>query len=79
LSITSVPENVPRIPPVRQILVAKKKPVSKIPEIEGNPMGVQEISVEIPKMESICDFLPVEDLNDSARALLKRLKEDRYL
>jgi electron transfer flavoprotein beta subunit len=79
LSITSVPENVPRIPPVRQILVAKKKPVNKIPEIEGNPMGVHEISVEIPKMESVCDFLPMDDLNETARTLLKRLKETRYL
>ena len=79
LSITSVPENVPRIPAVRNIFAAKKKPVDKIPAIEGSAMGVDEISVEIPKMESVCEFLPVEDMDETARTLLRRLKEERYL
>jgi electron transfer flavoprotein beta subunit len=79
LSITSVPDNVPRIPAVRNIFAAKKKPVDKIPAIEGSAMEVDEVSVEIPKMESVCEFLPVEDMDETARTLLRRLKEERYL
>ena len=79
LSITSVPENVPRIPAVRNIFAAKKKPVEKIPEIESPEMKIDEISVEIPKMESVCEFLPTDDLDETARTLLARLREERYL
>lgn len=79
LSITSVPANVPRIPAVRNIFAAKKKPVEKIAEIESSTMQTNEIAVEIPKMESVCEFLPVDDLDETARTLLARLREERYL
>jgi electron transfer flavoprotein beta subunit len=79
LSITSVPENVPRIPVVRAILMAKKKPVKKIPEIKSPGMEFDELSVEIPKMESVCEFLSVEKVEAAARTLWIRLKEERYL
>ena len=79
LSITSVPENVPRIPAVRNIFAAKKKPVEKIPESESSKMKIEEISVSIPQMESVCEFLPVDDLYETARTLLARLREERYL
>ncbi len=79
LSITDDVSNVPRIPPVRRILAAKKMPVEKIEEIKGSPMAVEEISVDIPKMEIKCDFLPTEDIKETARILLKNLKEERYL
>lgn len=79
LSITSVPGNIPRIPAVRDIFSAKKKPVDKLREVECAPSGVQEISVEVPVMESICEFLPVDDFDQTSKILLKRLKEDRYL
>ncbi len=79
LSITSVPENVPRIPVVRAIFAAKKKPVEKIEALAGTPMNVAELSVEIPRMESVCEFLPLEDMNETSKLLLSKLREERYL
>lgn len=79
LSITSIPENVPRIPVVRAIFAAKKKPVEKIEGIPGTPMNAAEVSVEIPKMESVCEFLPVEDMAETAKTLLSKLREERYI
>ena len=79
LSITDDPGNVPRIPPVRRILAAKKMPVEKLEEVKRNPMEVDELSVEIPKIEIECEFLPTEDLKEAARTLLKKLKEEHYL
>lgn len=80
LSITSVPENVPRIPAVRSIFAAKKKAVDIFPAIEDNAMPVDEVSVEIPKMESVCEFLPTEDdIAETAKILLRRLREERYI
>ncbi len=79
LSITDDTDNVPRIPPVRGILAAKKKPVEQLAEIESDPMSAQEISVEIPKMESSCEFIPFEDPDQTAAMLVKRLKEERHL
>ena len=79
LSITSVPENVPRIPAVRAIFAAKKKPVDKIAGRDGDESWMSEVSVEIPKIESTCEFLPIENMEETAKTLLKRLKEERYL
>ncbi len=79
LSITDDTTNVPRIPPVRGILAAKKKPVDKIAPIDSALMPASEISVMIPKMESTCEIISAEDVNQAARTLLKRLKEERYL
>lgn len=79
LSITSIPENVPRIPAVKAIFGAKKKPVDKLPEIGAKKMAVAEVSVKIPKMESVCELIPAEDMEEAARVLLRRLKEERYL
>jgi electron transfer flavoprotein beta subunit len=79
LSITSIPENVPRIPAVKAIFAAKKKPVEKLPEIGAGKMNISEVSVKIPKMESVCELIPAEDLEEAARVLLRRLKEERYL
>ena len=79
LSITSVPENVPRIPAVKAIFAAKKKPVEKLAEIGSQKMGISELSVTIPKMESVCELIPAEDMDDAVRVLLRRLKEERFL
>jgi electron transfer flavoprotein beta subunit len=79
LSITSIPENVPRIPAVRAIFAAKKKPVDKMEGIAGVPMDVEEVSVQIPKMESVCEFLPPDDMGQTAKMLLGKLREGRYL
>ncbi|WP_207680072.1 electron transfer flavoprotein beta subunit/FixA family protein [Desulfonema magnum] len=78
-SITSIPENVPRIPAVRAIFAAKKKPVEKVAEVESNAMGIEEVSVEIPTMDSVCEFLPVEDVGETVKTLLTKLREERYL
>lgn len=79
LSITSIPENLPRIPPVRSIFAAKKKPVEKLEGIAAASMGVEELSVNIPKMESVCEFLSIEDMGETAKTLLAKLREGRYL
>jgi len=78
-SITSIPENVPRIPAVKAIFAAKKKPVDKLPEIGAKKMNISEVSVKIPKMESVCELIPADDVVDAAKVLLRRLKEERYL
>jgi electron transfer flavoprotein beta subunit len=79
LSITSIPENVPRIPVVRAIFAAKKKPVEKIEGIATEPMDVSELSVEIPEMESECEFLPTEDILETSKILMNKLLEGRYI
>lgn len=79
LSITSIPENVPRIPAVRAIFAAKKKPVVKLDGINPEKMDMDEISVEIPKIDSICEFIEAEDPNEAAKILLNRLTEERYI
>ncbi|BBO88120.1 electron transfer flavoprotein subunit beta/FixA family protein [Desulfosarcina ovata] len=80
LSITSVPENVPRIPVVRSIFAAKKKPVDTLSEIEGDAMLIDEVLVNIPKMESVCEFLPAEDdMAETAKILLSKLREERLI
>lgn len=79
LSITSIPENVPRIPVVRAIFAAKKKPVEKMEGVSGTPMSVEEVSVQIPKMESVCEFLPLDDMGQTVKILLGKLREGRYL
>jgi electron transfer flavoprotein beta subunit len=79
ISITDDTTNVPRIPPVRGILSAKKMPVEKFEAIDAEKMGAEEVSVETPKMDSRCEFISVEDMEQAAAILLKRLKEERYL
>ncbi|MGV8073488.1 MAG: electron transfer flavoprotein beta subunit/FixA family protein [Syntrophobacteraceae bacterium] len=79
LSVTSVPENVPRIPAVRDIFGAKKKPVDKVAEVQAAPLGIDEVSVEIPVMESVCEFIPAEDFAEAAKVLIQKLREERYL
>ncbi len=79
LSITSIPENVPRIPVVRAIFAAKKKPVEKIEGIQSEPMSVVQEAVEIPKVESVCEFLPLDDIEETSKILLSKLREERYL
>lgn len=79
LSVTSVPENIPRIPAVREIFAAKKKPLEKLAGTASQKSDVTEVSVEIPKMQSMCEFLPTDDLNVTAKMLLTKLKEERYL
>lgn len=79
LSITSVPENVPRIPPVKAIFASKKKPVRKLAAVPVPGMDLDEVSVVIPKTESVCEFLPLDDVETTARSLLAKLREERYL
>jgi len=79
LSITSIPENVPRIPAVRAIFAAKKKPVIKLESMDQKKMALNELEVTIPKNEYVCEFIDVEDPGQAARILLNRLNEERYL
>jgi electron transfer flavoprotein beta subunit len=79
LSITSIPENIPRIPAVKAIFAAKKKPVEKMGAINGIRGGVTQLSVDIPKVTSVCEMIPADDPSAMAQTLLKRLREERYL
>lgn len=79
LSITSDPDNIPRIPAVRLIFAAKKKPVHKSDEIQVKGMEAEELEVEIPQIESSCEFLNPEEPGEAVLNLLARLKEDRLL
>lgn len=79
LSITSIPENVPRIPVVRAIFAAKKKPVTLLDPVDQGKMALTETGVEIPKTKSVCEFIDVEDLDAAAKLLLARLTQERYI
>ncbi|BBO80986.1 electron transfer flavoprotein subunit beta [Desulfosarcina ovata subsp. sediminis] len=79
LSITSIPENVPRIPAVRAIFAAKKKPVNKLACTEVAAVNFRALSVDIPQMETVCEFLPMDDAGETARTLLTKLRAGRYL
>ncbi len=79
LSITSIPENVPRIPAVRAIFSAKKKPVVKLESVDQEKMALNELEVIIPKSEYVCEFIDTEDPEQAARTLITRLNEERYL
>lgn len=79
LSITSIPENVPRIPAVRAIFAAKKKKVVTLDGTDATPAALEEISVDIPKIDSVCEFIDAEDPNEAVKNLLTRLTEERYI
>ena len=79
-----IPDLVPedergRASAVKAIFAAKKKPVEKLAEIGARKMTISELSVSIPMVESNCELIPAEDLDEAARQLLRRLKEERYL
>lgn len=79
VSITSDQTNVPRIPPVRQIFAAKKKPVNRLEPVKGAELEVRRLEMWVPRLESDCSFLEGDDPLDLARELLNRLKGDRLL
>ncbi len=79
LSITSIPENVPRIPAVRAIFAAKKKKVIKLDGTDDGKMALEELSVDIPKTESVCEFIDAENIDEAAKTLLTRLTEERFI
>lgn len=79
LSITSNEGNVPRIPVVRDIFAAKKKQVEILAQAPSAPMGLEEIALEVVRMESRCEVLPSEDIKAAVALLLQRLKEERYI
>ena len=61
------------------IFAAKKKKVIILDGIEQGKMPLQEISVEIPKIESVCEFIDAQDPNEAVKSLLTRLSEERYI
>ncbi len=79
LSITDDPTNVPRIPAVRGILKAKRKPVSYETTDSTGDSGMKEISVEVPNIEYKCEILPSDDINEAANALVENLKKEHLL
>ncbi len=79
LSITDDPTNVPRIPAVRGILQAKRKPVEQLSSDSTEGSGIKEISVEIPNIEYKCEILPSDDINEAADLLVENLKKEHLL
>ena len=45
----------------------------------GRAMATEEISVDIPKMESVCEFIEADDPDETVTTLLTRLTEERYI
>ncbi len=79
LSITDDPTNVPRIPAVRGILQAKRKPVDILTADSSNDSVMKEISVEIPNLEYECEILPSDDIHEAADLLVNNLKKEHLL
>ena len=79
LSVTDDPTNVPRIPAVRGILQAKRKPVEQLSSDSAEDSGIKEISVEIPNIEYKCEILPSDDINKAADMLVNNLKKEHLL
>ncbi len=79
LSITDDPTNVPRIPAVRGILQAKRKPVNILTADSSNDSAMKEISVEIPNLEYQCEILPSDDIHEAADLLINNLKKEHLL
>jgi len=79
LSITDDPTNVPRIPAVRGILQAKRKPVEQLSADTTEDSGIKEVSVEIPNIEYKCEILPSEDIGEASDMLVNNLKKEHLL
>ena len=79
LSITDDISIKPRIPKVKGILMAKKKSVEILEEKRKKGLSIKEIKVEIPKNEYFCEILPLENVDETASLLWKKLKEEKYI
>ena len=64
---------------MKAIFASKKKPVKKLAPVAVPETDLTEVSVEIPKTESVCEILPLDDVETTARTLLAKLREERYL
>ncbi len=79
LSITDDPTNVPRIPAVRGILKAKRKPVNQLTANSSGDLSIKEISVVIPDLKYECEILPSDDIHEAADLLVSNLKKEHIL
>jgi len=80
VSITSDESNRPRLPKIRDIMQAGKKPVETIPASELTDLpealrdpGVEVREVTVPQRTTTCEFLDGEPA-DQAAALVQRLR-----
>ncbi|HSP17709.1 MAG TPA: electron transfer flavoprotein subunit beta/FixA family protein [Thermoanaerobaculia bacterium] len=79
LTITNDEHNVPRIPKVRDVMLAHKQPITTW---KAADLGVDEASryfdveeLSVPQSESRCEFVPGDTLDQKVEALAKRLLE----
>jgi len=79
VSVTDDPSNIPRVPTVRGVLQAKKKPVNYIESTISAKSSVEEISVGIQRVEYECEILPSDNLEQTADLLIEKLKKERVL
>jgi electron transfer flavoprotein alpha/beta subunit len=80
ISVTSDERNRPRLPKIRDIMQAGKKPVDTIPVAELGDVsgaltdsGVEVREVVIPTRTTRCEFLEGEPV-EQAEALIQRLR-----
>lgn len=85
ISITSDEANRPRLPKIRDIMQAGKKPVDTVPAAELGDLpgalrdvGVEVREVSIPRRTTKCEFLEGEPA-DQAAALVQRLRALKIL
>lgn len=85
MTVTSNECNVPRLPKVKDTMMAMRKPiVVKSPaeiNVEAKKLqaGVTISDVYVPKQEGHCEFIPGEDGTELAHNLLKKLHEMKLL
>ena len=87
-SITNAQDNNPRLPKVRDIMMANRKPVKKLAVAD---LGLDEASVSadagrlevldlfIPEVESECEFVEGDDGAEKAANLVKKLLERKVV
>ncbi len=85
LSVTSDESNRPRLPKVKDIMTARRKPVHTWPVAEvapqageEGPLEVEVREVALPERTTRCEFLP-GDPGEQAAALVQRLRELKLL
>jgi electron transfer flavoprotein beta subunit len=88
LTVTNDESNVMRIAKVKDVMKAHRKPIEKLditalgidPTTVSAPKAYQELSaLYIPVQDKVCEILEGEEPEEKVSALLKKLRENKFL
>jgi len=80
IAITNAESNVPRIPKVKDTMMAMRKPIKVVPAAgEAGAPAVTLVALEIPEADGNCEFIEGDDGPARAAALAKRLQDLKLL